>query len=136
MRPEKGLMKQLAQQAIATTAISGGVAQSDFEISRTAEGLLLRLNTPSLDENAYHVRVAKGSLMLFTMFKGSLAEKLDAEDDEEGIQPSFVHQYPLPSKVDQERIEAIFDNGELRVYLPFSSDDDSNPRDIDIQRYN
>ncbi|MGB0523949.1 MAG: hypothetical protein ACPGJS_13360 [Flammeovirgaceae bacterium] len=133
MKVDKELMQKIAQQAAVTTAISGGVAQSDFEISRTSEGLLLKLNTPSLDENAYHVRVTKGNLMLFTMYKSSVADAADEEEDMGG-QPTFVHQYPLSPKINQERIEAIFDQGELRVYLPFL-DDNTGTRDIDIQRY-
>lgn len=136
MKPNRELLKELAQQAAAATAIHGGVAKSNFGLERTSEGLLLRLNTPSLDDSAYHIRVEKGALLLYTMFKSSMAENIsdDAEDDSM-VQPSFVHSYPLSPKVDQGKIEAIFDHGELRVYLPFLSDDDMDARDIDIQRY-
>ena len=137
MKPNKELSRQLAQQAAAATAIHGGVAQSNFGLERTTEGLLLRLNTPSLDDSAYQIRVEKGALLLYTMFKGSMAENISEDDDEDSmIQPSFVHSYPLSPKVDQDRIEAIFDHGELRVYMPFISDDNLGSRDIDIQRYN
>ena len=136
MKPEKDLLKQLAKQAIVTTGINGGVAQSNFEISKTSEGLLLRLMTPSLADDSYHIRVEKGNLMLFTMYKGVMVNRnLEADEDSNAIQPTFVHNYPLSSKIDQDRIEAIFDNGELRIYLPFHGDD-MNPRDIHIQRYN
>lgn len=137
MTPDANLFKQLAQQAVATTAIQGGVAQSNFKLERTNEGLMLRLTTPSLDDSAYHIRVEKGALLLFTMFKSSIAENTTQDSEEEPmIQPSFVHSYPLSPKVDQSKIEAIFDQGELRVYLPFISDRNTESRNIDIQRYN
>jgi len=136
MKLDKSLTKELAQQAAATAAIHGGVAQSNFGFERTQEGLLLRLTTPSLDDSAYHVRIDKGALMLYTMFKSYYAENISEDDDEaSAVQPTFVHSYPLSPKVDQDRIEAIFDHGELRIYLPFYSDDDLRSRDIDIQRY-
>lgn len=135
MKVDSGLMKEIAQQAVFTAPLSGGVAQSDFEITRTDEGLLLKLNTPSLKQNAYHVQVVKGNLMLYTVFKSSLVENAEDSDEEQGVRPTFVHQYPLSPKINQDKIEAIFDHGELRVYLPFFSDDDMTPRDIDIQRY-
>lgn len=136
MKVDKGLMKDIAQQALVGNAVTGGIAQSNFEITKTDEGLLLRLNTPSLDESAYRIQVAKGTLMLFTMFKSSFVDNTNEEGEEEQeIQPAIIHNYPLPPKVNQDKIEAIFDHGELRVYLPFYQDGDLKPRNIDIQRY-
>ena len=74
--------------------------------------------------------MSMNNLIIYTVYHGS--EQAIASNS----QPTLVQQYPLPVKVDKARIDAHYENKALTVHLPFLSDEDQKPRDIDIRRDN
>ena len=125
MRPSQNITKELAQQAIIGSLIGGGVAQSEVIMEKTDEGLLLKVTTPSLQEDDYHLQIDRENLMVYSGFGEQIMER-----------PTFARMFPMPSKVDRDRVEAIFEAGTLKIFLPFLSEEDMKPQNIEIKRYN
>ena len=130
MHINQNLFKELAAQANAMNVANGGLAQPMFQVETTETGIMIKVMVPSLGEEAYHVQVNQDNLIIYTVYHGS--EQAIASNS----QPTLVQQYPLPVKVDKARIDAHYENKALTVHLPFLSDEDQKPRDIDIRRDN
>jgi HSP20 family molecular chaperone IbpA len=135
MKAQKNLSKELAEQALMSSIMEGGVAQSNVELEKTAEGMVMKIQTPSLNESNYHLQANMGNLMLYTVYnKPENADIHEAQSDD-SIQPTFVRNFPISSKVDKSKIEAVYDEGMLKIFLPFLPKDELKPRNIDIKRY-
>jgi HSP20 family molecular chaperone IbpA len=50
------------------------------------------------------------------------------------VVPYMLKRLSLPADVDYERISAVYENGQLQVYLPFNELADGYHRHIDIQK--
>jgi HSP20 family molecular chaperone IbpA len=57
------------------------------------------------------------------------------ENTQRVLIPSFIRSFPLSPFVDKDRIEAVFEAGELKVIVPKNPQPEEKPRKIEI-RYN
>ncbi len=135
MEAQKNLFRELAEHALVSSVMGGGVAQSSVEFERTAEGIVMKVQTPSLNESNYHLQINLGNLLLYTVFNKPEGADIHEELPEGSVQPTFIRSFPISPKVDKLRIEAVYDEGMLKVLLPFLPEEKLKPRNIDIKKY-
>lgn len=112
LKADKNLSRQLAHQAQCLSVVQGGVAPARVRVQETQDGYLMEVFVPSLQYEQYAVEIQQGQLLVFTYNAMTCTE-------EGMVFPMFMGVYPILPHVDAQRIEAIFDNGVLRIFAPF-----------------
>ena len=93
--------------------------------------ITLRAELPGLAEEDVDLTVDKGRL---TIQGEKRLEKEDTDGDYRRIESSygsFYRSFPLPDSIDQNKIEARFDNGVLNVILPKT--EEAQPKRIEVK---
>ena len=93
--------------------------------------ITLRAELPGMTEEDVELTVDKGRL---TIQGEKRLEKEDTDGDYHRIESSygsFYRGFPLPDTVDQQNIEARFDNGVLNVILPKT--EEAQPKRIELK---
>jgi HSP20 family protein len=137
MKANKNLMGGFGNQIDLLNTMGGGLSMTSVNLEETSYAYVVKVKTPSLQGEAYHIEVNGNQLIIYTIL--SKQTELSAEQ-EEGSQkvliPSFIRSFPLPPLVvDKNRIEAVFEEGELKVIVPKNPQVEEKPRKIEI-RYN
>jgi HSP20 family protein len=104
-------------------------------VHETKDGYHLELNAPGLDKNDFKVNVEKDLLTI------SYEKKEEAKSDDadyktlrrEFAYRSFKRSFTLQDNVKAENIQAKYENGILKLYLPKTEPVQSSNRQINIQ---
>ena len=102
-----------------------------IDVHENEQAITLRAELPGLSQDEVHLTIDKGRLTLEGEKK---LEKEDTDGDYRRIEShygSFHRCFPLPDAVDQEKIEAAFDNGVLNIVLPKS--EAAKPKRIELK---
>jgi len=102
-----------------------------IDVHENEEAITLRAELPGMSQEDVQLTIDKGRLTLEGEKK---LEKEDTDGDYRRIESrygSFHRCFPLPDAVDQEKIEARYDNGVLNVVLPKS--EAAKPKRIELQ---
>ena len=115
-----------------------GVEQKDniiaprFEVSETEDAVVVEAELPGMDEKDIELTVRNGVLTL----KGEKRHETKAPQDEARVierrYGSFQRSFTLPDTVDDEKADAKFDKGVLKVVMPKKPGQDSKDRKIKI----
>ena len=102
-----------------------------IDVHENDQEITLRAELPGMAEDDVTLTIDKGRLTLEGEKK---LEKEDTDGDYRRVESrygSFHRCFPLPDAVDQEKIEAGFDNGVLSIVLPKS--EAAKPKRIELQ---
>ncbi|WP_029032086.1 Hsp20/alpha crystallin family protein [Salinarimonas rosea] len=107
-----------------------GTAWPALEVSETDGGLKVVAELPGLEEKDVDVTLDGDVLTV----RGERRETVEDKDRRfsERWYGAFERRIPLPYKVDEERVEAAFDNGLLSVTLPRSAEAEEHRRRIPV----
>ncbi|QHJ08337.1 Hsp20/alpha crystallin family protein [Hymenobacter busanensis] len=105
--------------------LGGGVAQPKLNLEKQARGVVISVALPTVDSERFHVVLDNNRLTVYAEFRHEPEAALAA--------PLFVHTFELPPALDLHRIDAVHENGELKVRIPFENPTDRR-REIDIKR--
>ncbi len=101
------------------------------DVHENENQITLRAELPGLAEEDVELTVDKGRL---TIQGEKRLEKEDTDGDYRRIESSygsFYRSFPLPDSIDQNKIEARFDNGVLNVILPKT--EEAQPKRIEVK---
>ncbi len=96
----------------------GGTWTPSVDIYETENALVLTAELPGIDEDDVEIKIEDNTLTL----KGE--RKLEKETKEENYHRiersygSFYRSFTLPHYIDQDKIEAIHENGVLKITMP------------------
>lgn len=124
----KRLLRGLLQQGDLLNTINGGVSMTNLVKEQRENEFNLIISAPSLPASSYNVVLNGRQLIIFSILPNS-GERV--EDQLVNI-PMFYRSFDLPSYIDVENIEAIHDDKELMVVLPFKESARYNKK-IDIK---
>jgi HSP20 family protein len=126
----KNILKDFVSPIDWLNTINGGTSLTAVRVERETDKFIINLSAPSVRPEAFHIFVKDGKLAVHSFLPQAL-EKL-VESEETMLIPLFQRTFDIPSFVDDERIEAVYEEGRIRVLMPFKSKDEA-PRRIDIQ---
>lgn len=89
-----------------------------LDISENDREILVNVELPGMDEKNVDVTIAKGELTISGEKKLENEEKNENYHRIERSRGSFRRTVGLPSNVEENRAEAVFKNGVLRISLP------------------
>jgi HSP20 family protein len=106
--------------------VNGGVSMTYVDVVENDRNMLMKVFTPGLEPYSYRIQIINNILNVY----GYLGEP-----SEDGVirYPSFVRSLPIPYFVDTDKIDAVFDEKELKVYLPYNDKYRSGPKDVEIK---
>lgn len=107
----KEFLQQIAHQIDVLNTLGGGISLPQVEIDKHEKGAIIRVSIPSVSPEAYHIALNQNQL--------TVVAARQSENDSESLMPLFSQQFMLPPQVDLSRIDAVFEDKELQVRLPY-----------------
>ena len=117
-------IRTIAPQLDLLNTIGGGVAQPQLRIDQRPKGVVVRVAMPTVSADSFRVVLNNQQLTVFNEYRHEPDDQLSA--------PLFVQTLNLPTNLDLARIDAVQEDGELRVRIPFLNPSDQQ-REIDIR---
>ena len=117
-------IRSLAPQLDLLNTIGGGVAQPRLRVEQRPKGVVVRVAVPSVGPDHFRVVLNERRLTVLSEFRHQPGDPLAA--------PLFFQTLDLPQNLDLNRIEAVHQDGELHVRIPFSNPADQT-REIDVR---
>lgn len=125
----KQLLRELLQQGDFLNTINGGVGMTRLTKEQRDTEFSIIVSAPTLPADAFNVVINDRELIIFSVLPNNRGERV--EDQFINI-PMFYRSFDLPPYIDIDNIEAIHDDKELVVVLPFKEGARYNKK-IDIK---
>ena len=113
----------IAPQLDLLNTIGGGVAQAQVRVDQHPNGVIVRVAMPTVLADSFRVVLKQNQLTVFSEYRHGPDDPLAA--------PLFVQTLELPPNLDATRIDAIHQQQELRVRIPFVHP--NQQREIDVK---
>lgn len=126
----KNELKEFATQINWLNTITGGVSMTAIAVEHDKDKLTIKLSAPGVEPESFHIFVKNDKLTIHSFLTETIERFMESKD--ETPVPMFQRVFDIPVFVDSEHIQAIYDNGQIHVHLPFRSQDEA-PRRIDIE---
>jgi HSP20 family protein len=118
-------IRNLAPQLDLLNTLGGGIAQAQLRVDKREQGVLVRVAAPSVSPENIHVLLNNNRLTVLGEYRHQPEDKLAA--------PLFTRVLDLPANLDLTRIDAVHEEGELRIRIPYQNPADQ-PREITIKQ--
>ena len=122
---DKKLLKNIAQQIDLLNTLGGGVSETYVDIKKYKKGAVINVYAAGVDPEAFKVVLHNNQLTVFSV--------LQSKENPEMAAPLFNRIFMLPPQVDLGRVEAVYQEGQLMVKLPFY-ESTGQPREIEIKQ--
>lgn len=109
------LLRRLLQQGDLLNTINGGVSMTNVVKQQRENDFTVVVSAPTLPAESYNVVINDRQLIIFSV----LPNTVESVEDQLVNIPIFYKSFDLPAYIDIENIEAIHDDKELVVVLPF-----------------
>ena len=107
----KEFLQQIAHQIDMLNTLGGGISLPQVKVDKREKGAIIRVSVPSVSPEAYHIVLNQNQLTVVAAHRFN--------QDSDSVIPLFSQQFTLPPQVDLARINAVFENQELQVRLPY-----------------
>jgi HSP20 family protein len=115
----------------------GGSSMTTMDVQREEDRLVITLSAPGVNTSAFNVLVEGNKLVLYTLLVSSSNQLGNDSLDPDTIPqrlavPMFLRVLDIPTFVNADQIEAIYEEGQVMVLLPFKNEEQLHRR-IDIK---
>lgn len=117
-------IRNIAPHLNLLNTLGGGTAQAQLRVDKVTKGVVVRVAAPSVRPENFHVLLDNNRLTVYCDYRH--------EEDDQLSAPLFVQTLDLPANLDLNRIDAVHEDQELRIRIPFQ-DAASRRREIDIK---
>ncbi len=132
MKAIENVFQGTSGQVDLLNTLYGGSSQTTMNVEREDERLVITLSAPGVSANSFNVLVEGGKLVLYTLLVSSSKQTQEDGVNQRLAVPMFLRVLDIPSFVDADQIEAIYEHGQVIVMLPFK-DKEHLHRRIDIK---
>jgi len=129
MKTMDNALKGMGGQIDLLNTLYGGSSMTRMETEQEEDRLVITLSAPGVSPESFNVLIDGTKLVLYTL----LQQKHDDTNQALAV-PMFLRVLDIPSFVDAEQIEAVQEEGHIRVHLPFKNDENIRRR-IEIQKW-
>ena len=134
MKLNKNLLGGFGNQIDLLNTMGGGMSMTSLNIMETEHGYVINVKSPSLNSEAYHIEINQNQLVVYTLLNKQTQLQSDQEaESQKAIIPSFIRSFPLPESVSKKGIEAVFEEGELKILVPTKPRTKEKTRKIEIR---
>ena len=107
----KEFLRNAANYIDVMNTLGGGIIQTNVAFEQRKKGAIIRIQAPSVSEDAYRVHIVNNVLTVSALMPKSESTNWAA--------PIFQQDFALPLNVALDRIKVVYKNGELQIRLPF-----------------
>lgn len=126
----KKLLKALLKQSDLLNTINGGVSAAQLKKSKSGTNQIITLKIPGVKPEALQVVLNGSELIIFAV--PTFGTQENKVEDIMAV-PQYLYREKLAKTIDTEDIEAIHENGELKVILPQQEQKSNNIRQIKVR---
>ncbi|MGF1635961.1 MAG: hypothetical protein ACFCUU_02730 [Cyclobacteriaceae bacterium] len=109
--------------------VNGGASFTSFSIENRSKEIVVSLSNKSMPEHAFKFFVQQNLLILNVLH---FDDRIDTQP--KLAYPVFSNVITLPYYIDIARIEAFFEAGVYKIYLPFNHQIPKNPIPLKVKR--
>jgi HSP20 family protein len=121
----KEFIRNIAPQLDLLNTLGGGTAQAVMRVDKRNKGVVIRVAAPTVSPENFHVLLNNNKLTVYCEYRHQADDQLAA--------PLFAQTLDLPANLDLSRIDAVHEENELRIRIPFQ-DPASHQREIQIKQ--
>lgn len=130
MKTNHNILKNFTNEIDLLNTINGGVSPVRTDVEEIENEMRIHLQAPSIQPESFEIVVHGSQLIVLSFLPDSFHQEADSEHS--FTIPLFRRVFDIPSFIDMERIEAVYENKTLQIHLPFKSED-QHQRRISIQ---
>ena len=131
----KNVLKDFVHQIDAINTITGGTVATRVNVKKGSDKLIIQVDAPSINSDSFNIYVHGNQLVVYTTLS-DLNEVADEEaQSSRHMAPLFNRTFSIPATVDKEQIDAVFEDGRLKILLPYGANEDMPAKRIDIREY-
>ena len=122
MRIDKNLTHSLARSAAVMNVINGGITMPVMSLKRASDEYIFNIQLAGVDPDDLSVEIDSHNLFVYLQMRF-----------DEGMEvPYMLQRLVIPANVSYEKIHAVYDEGKLKVVMPFNELANGYHRDVDI----
>ena len=124
----KSLLRELLKQANVMNTVSGGVHQTDFRVTNVGNDIVVEVSNPSVSPDAFTFTVNGNNLLINVMYY-----ERSKNEDQPTMYPLFFKDIIIPYYVDINAIEAVYNEGVFKIYLPYNNNLPKTPFRVKVK---
>lgn len=122
---DKQILRSIAQQIDLLSTVAGGVSETYVDVQKKKREAVISVWAAGVNPEAFKVILNQNQLVIFSVLK--------SDHNSELAVPLFNRVYMLPPQIDISAIEAIYQDGQLKVHLPYH-EGANRPKEIKIKQ--
>ncbi|WP_242926195.1 Hsp20/alpha crystallin family protein [Pontibacter vulgaris] len=122
---DREFLRSIANQINLFNTIGGGISETYVDIKKYKKGAVIQVWAAGVNPEAFKVVLQNNQLTIFSLLQNQNSADLTV--------PMFTQVFLLPPQVDISRIEAVYEEGQLHVKLPYH-DAAIRPKEIEIKQ--
>ncbi len=135
----KNVLKDFIHQLDVMNTLNGGTSTTSVNIDKKESEIVINIHAPSVSSDSFNIFIKGDQLVIYTIIKDVDSEYFTTEVEEKmasrHMAPMFSRIFDIPPFVNKDEIDAVFENGNLLVSLPFQQPDTIPVKRIDIKEY-
>ncbi len=122
---DKELLQNIAHQVNLLNTIGGGVSETYVDVKKYKKGAVIEVWAAAVNPELFRVMLNVNQLTILSA--------MHSEENPQILMPLFSRTFELPPQVDLTRIEAVYQEGQLQIRLPYVESADQL-REIEIKQ--
>ncbi|MEM9832370.1 MAG: Hsp20 family protein [Bacteroidota bacterium] len=131
----ENILKDFVLQIDTMNTIGGGTTATQVSVKKEIDRVIIEVKAPTVDSESFNIYLRGNQLIVYSILNGFGAINKELDRAARHTVPMFNRVFDVPPYVDREQIDAIFENGHLRVILPFNEGETEDVKRIDIREY-
>lgn len=129
---DKNTLSVFGHQANLLNTLNGGVSMTTVRTVEEKDSMIIYISAPSVSLESFNVFVDLSKLIIFSGLQAG-QELTNLTHGEVAMLPLFYKTFDIPFFVDGDKIDAVYEDGELKVALPFKEAENKLKRKIVIK---
>lgn len=124
---DRKIVRELLMAANVNNTLSGGMSQPEISFKKESDRYLITASVPGVSLDKLQIEIVERSLILFYV--------LEFEGDGSPFNvPHVLRSFEITADIDFHKIQAIQEDGFLKIIMPFNELADGYNRNVEIQR--
>ena len=121
-------LRDLLKQADIMNTVNGGVRQTEFNVKKIGDDILIEVSNSSIAPEAFNFTINKNELLINVMhFENAFS------NGHPRMYPLFFKVIVIPYYVDINKIEATYEKGIFKILLPYNKNLPKTPFTVQVK---